>query len=1305
MAGIFAHIEDDIAKIRKLKNEIESVKTSLKGINIKVDIDIKAGLEKQLQTLNAEYTALANKIAETEGKVSNSVNKINQATEKIVQQQQKIVSNVVNGENVADATAGKTQQVSNEALSASYSELKQQIDAVLGSRMSNIKQLIEEKNAIDAINTEIKELNKAQKDNGFLTSEQSARLDKLNSELFERKQVVSTLTATIKMQTKEEQASLGSMNQLSAQLDLLRRSYRALTEEQKNSPMGQSFLSAIEQADSAIKGLDGSIGNYQRNVGNYAKGWNGLNFSIQQLAREMPSLAYGPQIFFSAISNNLPIFADELKRAKDEYNAFKASGQQATPVRKQLLSSLVSWQTALTVGITLLTLYGDKIVDWISSLIKGDSALKEMEENMKKRAKEIADSFTSSYGNSTGKMRASYEELRQKWNQIDNEAKKLKFINKHKDDINKFGFAVKSVTDAENLFNKNTDNVVKSFEARARAAAASEAITKAWTDYYAQIEKNEEKLRFKKFTKKDAENQLGAGISNYNVATGQYENVPIYTDKDIYTKVQEENKKRADKARKDYKEANELAKKQRDKLIKQYSDENKKAQEELKKTGALEDVITKQDITAEEKARREAKKLSKQESKLSQVRSDVFTKRTKQIRDNAIAERQLEIDLMQESSSKKIAQITLDYEKEINSIKDWEEELRKTKIEEAKKTFEADPANKDKVFNPSVVDTKLRKDESSLISQKQNNAFVQYVVGLSQVLNAQMTAEKEANNEYIRLFGSYSEKRKLLEQEHQEKLEKIRQQGGGANAQKIAEANFNQALQSLEVEYGKTQSAILKLFTDTRKKSVKELRKIADDARDALAFIANGNWDEGKGAQFGITKETFDRLKNTPSELNNVAEAIEGVDNEANSLDTAFGLLKEGIEQAFNADNTKDFKKGLDNISSAVNAITGALDIVASTFDSFGVGGASEIVGEASNVLNTTMQSAQAGSVFGTAGAVVGGAIGLVGSLSSAFSKFHDKKHEKKIQKIQEQIDALSDTYEVLSDEIEKAYSHDAQGLIEDRNKLLEQQKLLVQQQIKEEEAKKETDKDKIKSYEEELKAIDKVLADNKEKAKDAIFGETLQSAIENFASAYANAIASGDSAWKSAKDYAKNMMRQMVMESIKSAIASSQGIERIRQQLLEFYKDGILSATEQNWVYKETEKAMQEIESQFGWADDMLKDSSQEQQASRKGLESLTQEQGEELNGRFTALQLAGEKIAIENELQTKELSLINITTTELLKLSQTANNALDGIAQDIANSYLELREINENTGETVKTLKTIQADIAEVKTNTSKL
>lgn len=73
--------------------------------------------------------------------------------------------------------------------------------------------------------------------------------------------------------------------------------------------------------------------------------YNGLNMSIQQLARELPVLSMGPQMFFMAISNNLPIFTDELARARREYEMLTASGQKATPVWKQVLSSIGSFQT------------------------------------------------------------------------------------------------------------------------------------------------------------------------------------------------------------------------------------------------------------------------------------------------------------------------------------------------------------------------------------------------------------------------------------------------------------------------------------------------------------------------------------------------------------------------------------------------------------------------------------------------------------------------------------------------------------------------------------------------------------------------------------------------------------------------------------------------------------------------------------------------------------------------------------------------------------------------------------------------
>lgn len=98
------------------------------------------------------------------------------------------------------------------------------------------------------------------------------------------------------------------------------------------------------------------------------KQFNGLHNSIQQMAREMPSLAMGPQMFFLAISNNLPILTDELARARKEYDALIKTGQKATPVWKQILSSLFSWQTAITTGIMLLVMYGDEIVEWTKDL-------------------------------------------------------------------------------------------------------------------------------------------------------------------------------------------------------------------------------------------------------------------------------------------------------------------------------------------------------------------------------------------------------------------------------------------------------------------------------------------------------------------------------------------------------------------------------------------------------------------------------------------------------------------------------------------------------------------------------------------------------------------------------------------------------------------------------------------------------------------------------------------------------------------------------------------------------------------------
>lgn len=106
--------------------------------------------------------------------------------------------------------------------------------------------------------------------------------------------------------------------------------------------------------------------------------WNGLANSMNQISREASAFAVSAQTGFLAISNNLPILADEIARVKAENEALKASGEKTVPVWKQVAKSLFSWQTLLSVGVTLLTLYGKEIINWIGSVFKGKKAIDEL---------------------------------------------------------------------------------------------------------------------------------------------------------------------------------------------------------------------------------------------------------------------------------------------------------------------------------------------------------------------------------------------------------------------------------------------------------------------------------------------------------------------------------------------------------------------------------------------------------------------------------------------------------------------------------------------------------------------------------------------------------------------------------------------------------------------------------------------------------------------------------------------------------------------------------------------------------------
>lgn len=107
---------------------------------------------------------------------------------------------------------------------------------------------------------------------------------------------------------------------------------------------------------------------------------NNLKMQFSQVARELPSLAMGPQMFIQAISNNLPMLADAIADVRKQNELLAASGQKGVPVWKQLASSIFSWQTALVAAISLGIVFGKDIANWVSSLFKAKKELSETQQ-------------------------------------------------------------------------------------------------------------------------------------------------------------------------------------------------------------------------------------------------------------------------------------------------------------------------------------------------------------------------------------------------------------------------------------------------------------------------------------------------------------------------------------------------------------------------------------------------------------------------------------------------------------------------------------------------------------------------------------------------------------------------------------------------------------------------------------------------------------------------------------------------------------------------------------------------------------
>ncbi|MEJ6980737.1 hypothetical protein WG906_09775 [Pedobacter sp. P351] len=265
----------------------------------------------------------------------------------------------------------------------------------------------------------------------------------------------------------------------------------------------KEFIDATKNVQALRKQVDAieqPLGKFQRNVGNYAGGFSGLGNSINQLTREFPAFTYSVQTGFMALSNNLPIFFDQIRQTQVEIKALRAQGEKVPGLFSQLTSSVLSWGTALSIGITLFTVYGKEIGGFVSTLFKGKGAMDEF--SMKQKA--------LNEGLKSGEYKTAVSNVIELTNVID--LAKKGFISKegalkqYNETIGKTTGQVGSLDEAEKALQKNAPSYIKMMLLKAAAQAvissSAEDLADAAKDV---IEAEEEQQKEIKKTQKVAQ--------------------------------------------------------------------------------------------------------------------------------------------------------------------------------------------------------------------------------------------------------------------------------------------------------------------------------------------------------------------------------------------------------------------------------------------------------------------------------------------------------------------------------------------------------------------------------------------------------------------------------------------------------------------------------------------------------------------------------------------------------------------------------------------------------------------------------
>ena len=324
------------------------------------------------------------------------------------------------------------------------------------------------------------DLEKAEERLRLAQSGEAAQLAATNQDIAEQNRLNQARAALMRANIPIEVEARNQVDFTKLSYDQLNAIYEANALELKKLSLSQKAqrdeLVAYQQQIAALMttmeaGISAGRGGMQR----LGKNFDGLSYSISQLLREAPAAAVSMNTFFLAISNNVPMVVDQIRKVIVANKQLKAAGTETISVVKQIGKSLLSFNAIMMLVVTLLTFFGEDILKWAKNLITGNNIIistTKALKNLKKQIKETSDEF--------GEGLSTLYRLQLQWKNLRTEAEKTKWIKNNQSEFSKLGIAINNVADAENVFVKNTAAVIESMRLRAIAAAGEQLATEEY---------------------------------------------------------------------------------------------------------------------------------------------------------------------------------------------------------------------------------------------------------------------------------------------------------------------------------------------------------------------------------------------------------------------------------------------------------------------------------------------------------------------------------------------------------------------------------------------------------------------------------------------------------------------------------------------------------------------------------------------------------------------------------------------------------------------------------------------------------